>query len=131
MEKISWSPKIRQSKNRQLDQTDALGAVDEILVEDVGLGLLDRCRSIWLVTGREVECPRCGTTVSLCEPDSWKQLPGMQYCPTLGCGWETTAEEWHGSWKHRELLGTVAMDAIETFIHAQMRRRSGWSASIS
>ena len=117
MEKISWSPKIRQSKVRQLYQNDALGAVDEVLVEDVGLGLLDRCRSIWLVTRREVECPRCGAVFSLCEPDSWEPLPGVQLCPILGCGWETTADEWHASWKHRELLGAAAMDAIETYLH--------------
>lgn len=55
-------------KIRQLYQNDALGAVDEILVEDIGLGLLDRCRGIWLMTRREVECPRCGTTFTLCEP---------------------------------------------------------------
>ena len=123
MEKISWSPKIRQSKIRQLYHNDALGAVDEVLVEDVGLGLLYRCRSIWLVTRREVECPRCGATFSLCEPDSWKTLPGVQRCPTPGCGWETTAEEWHESWRHRELLGTAAMDAIETYLHDYPRAR--------
>ena len=124
MEKISWSPKIRQSKIRQLYQNDALGAVDEVLVEDVGLGLLDRCRSIWLVTHREVECPRCGATFSLCEPGSWKTLPGVQTCPTAGCGWETTAEAWHESWRHRELLGTAArtteerMLCIDQLIHS-------------
>jgi hypothetical protein len=123
MEKISWSPKIRQSKIRQLYQNDALGTVDEILVEDVGLGLLDRCRSIWLVTHREVECPRCGATFSLCEPDSWKTLPGIQPCPTPGCGWETTAEEWHESWRHRELLGTAAMDAVETYLRDYPRTK--------
>ncbi|HEY3473275.1 MAG TPA: hypothetical protein VGK56_01625 [Anaerolineales bacterium] len=124
MEKISWSPKIRQSKIRQLYQNDALGAVDEILVEDVGLGLLERCRSIWLVTQRQVECPRCGATFSLCEPGSWKMLPGVQRCPTSGCEWETTAEQWHESWKHRELLGTAAMDAIETYLHEYPRART-------
>jgi len=117
MEKISWSPKIRQSKIWQLYQNDATGAVDEILVEDVGLGLLERCQSIWLVTHREVECPRCGATFSLCERDSWKTLRGVQTCPTPGCDWETTAEEWHESWKHRELLGTAAMGAVETYLH--------------
>jgi hypothetical protein len=117
MEKISWSPKIKQSKIRRLYQNDALGAVDEFLVEEVGLGLLDRCRSIWLVTRREVECPRCSATFSLCEPGSWKTLPGVQSCPTPDCGWETTAEEWHESWKHRELLGTAAIGAIETYLH--------------
>ena len=117
MEKISWSPKIKQSKIQRLYQNDALGAVDEVLVEDVGLCLLDRCRSIWLVTRREVECPRCSATFSLCEPGSWKTLPGVQSCPTPDCGWETTAEKWHESWKHRELLGTAATGAIETYLH--------------
>lgn len=123
MEKISWSPKIRQAKIRQLYQNDALGAVDEVLVEDVGLGLLDRCRSIWLVTHREVECPRCGATLSLCEPGSWKTLPGVQLCPTPDCGWETTADAWHESWKHRELLGTAAMDAVETYLQDYPRAK--------
>lgn len=124
MEKISWAPKIRQAKILQLYKNDTLGAVDEILVEDVGLGLLDRCRSIWLVTRREVECPRCGATFTLCEPGSWKTLPGIQRCPTPGCGWETTAEAWHASWKHRELLGTAAMQAIETYLHDYPRART-------
>jgi hypothetical protein len=117
MEKISWSPKIRQAKIWQLYQNDALGAVDEILVEEVGLDLLERCRSIWLVTQREVECPRCGSVFPMCEPGTWKLLSGVQPCPTPGCGWETTAEQWHQSWKHRELLGTAAVQAIETYLH--------------
>ena len=117
MEKISWAPKIRHAKIRKLYQNDALGTVDEILVEDVGLSLLERCRSIWLVTERKVECPRCGAIFPLSEPGSWKMLPGARVCPTPGCGWETTAEAWHESWRHRELLGTAAMHAIETYLH--------------
>ena len=123
MEKISWAPKIRQAKVWKLYQNDALGTVDEVLVQDVGLRLLDRCRSIWLVTQRQVECPRCEATFSLCEPDSWKTLPGVQRCPTPGCGWETTADEWHESWKHRELLGTAAMDAVEAYLHDYPRAK--------
>ncbi len=116
MEKISWAPKVRQAKIRQLYQNDALGAVDEILVAEVGLSLLYRCRSIWLVTRREVVCPRCGAVFALDESAPWKLLPGPQACPTPGCGWETTAEQWHESWKHRDLLGTAAMEAIETYL---------------
>ena len=124
MEKISWSPKVRQAKIRQLYQNDALGAVDEILVEDVGLALLQHCQSIKLVTQRQVECPRCGTVFSLCEPGSWKTLPGPQACPNPGCGWETTAEEWHDSWKHRDLLGTAAVQIFETYLHDYPRART-------
>jgi hypothetical protein len=124
MEKISWAPKLRQSKIRQIYQNDARGTVDEVLVEEVGLGLLYRCRSIWLVTNREVECPRCGAVFSPCEPDSWKMLPGAQRCPTPGCGWETTAQAWHDSWRHRELLGTAAMEAVELYLHEYPRART-------
>jgi hypothetical protein len=123
MEKITWFPKVKQAKIWQLYQNDALGAVDEILVEDVGLSLLYRCRSIWLVTRREVECPRCGVVFPLSEPDTWKMLPGVQLCPTRGCGWETTAEQWHESWKHRDLLGSAAMQAIETYLNDYPRAR--------
>jgi hypothetical protein len=123
MEKISWSPKIRQSKIWQLYQNDALGAVDETLVEDVGLSLLHRCQSIWLVTERKVECPRCGAIFQLSEPDSWKMLPGVQVCPTPGCGWEITAEQWHESWRHRDLLGTAVLQTVETYLRDYPRAR--------
>jgi hypothetical protein len=116
METISWSPKVRQAKIRQLYLNDARGTVDEALVEEVGLTLLQRCQSIWLVTNREVECPRCGTLFTLCEPNSWKMLPGVQRCPAPGCSWETTAEQWHDSWRHRELLGTAVMQPTEAYL---------------
>lgn len=124
MEKISWSPKVRQSKIWQLYQNDARGAVDEILVEDVGLALLQRCESIRLVTQRKVECPRCGSVFSACERGSWKMLPGVQTCPRPGCGWETTAEEWHQSWRHHDLLGTAAVDVFETYLEDYPQART-------
>lgn len=124
MEKISWAPKIRQAKIWQLYQNDALGAVDEALVEDAGFRLFQRCRSIWLVTRCAVECPRCGTEFPLGQPSTWKMLPGVQTCPTSGCGWETTAAAWHASWKNRDLLGTAAMQAVETYLHAYPLTRS-------
>ncbi len=124
MEKILWSPKIHQSKIWKLYQNDARGTIDEILVEDVGLALLQRCQSIWLVTHREVECPRCGAIFTLCKPDSWKPLLGVQTCTTPGCGWQTTAAEWHESWRHRELLGTAAMEPVETYLHDYPRART-------
>jgi len=124
MEKISWSSKIRQAKIWQLYQNDALGAVDEILVEEVGLSLLQRCQNIWLVTRRQVECPRCGTIFPLSEPGTWKMLAGVQVCPMPDCGWETTAEQWHESWKHRDLLGTAIMPAVETYLHDYPRAQT-------
>ena len=117
MEKIVWPVKIRRAKIWQMYQNDALGAVDDDLVEDVGFRLFHRCHSIWLVTRREVECPRCGMVLPMSEPGTWIMLPGVQSCPTPGCGWETTADEWHASWRHQDLLGAAAMQATETYLH--------------
>jgi hypothetical protein len=90
--------------------------VDEVLLEDVGLGLFQRCCSIWLATRREVECPRCGTDFKLRETGPWRLFPGVQTCPTPGCGLQTTAEEWHASWRHCDLL-EAAMPAIEMYLY--------------
>lgn len=116
-EKITWAPKIKPALIWQLYRNDALGAVDEALVEEVGELLLQRCRSIWLVTRREVACPRCGAIFGLSEAGAWEMLPGAQRCPMPGCGWETTAEEWHDSWRHTDLLGAAAMTAVETYLN--------------
>jgi hypothetical protein len=124
MEKILWSPKIRPARIWQLYQNDARGTVDESLVEEVGFSLYHRCRSIWLVTCRQVECPRCGAIFKLREHGIWKLQPGSQPCPRPGCGWETTAQQWHESWKHRDLLGTAAQPAMETYLHDYPQART-------
>lgn len=116
-EKISWAPKVRQIKIWQIYQNDALGMVDEELLEDVGYSLLQRCRSIQLATSRSVECPRCGTAFKISESSPWKLLPGPHVCPNPGCGWQTTAEEWHASWRHQDLLGAAAVLGLEAYLH--------------
>jgi len=108
---------VRQAKIWQLYQNDARGSVDEELVEDVGYRLLQRCRSIQLVTNRSLECPRCGAVFKLPESAPLRLLPGVHACPNPGCGWETTAEEWHASWRHRDLQGRAALHAIDIYLH--------------
>jgi len=115
-ERITWAPKVRQVKIIQVYQNDALGAIDEALVEDVGYRLLQRCRSIQLVTNRSLECARCGIVFKMAESKPWDMLPGPHPCPNPGCGWVTTREEWHDSWHHRDLLGVAALPAVESYL---------------
>jgi hypothetical protein len=124
VEKISWAPKIRQAKIWQLYQNDAQGTVDEDLVADVGYRLLQRCRSIQLATNRSLECPRCGAVLKLPENEPWRLRAGTHPCPTPGCGWETSAEVWHDSWRHQDLLGLAAMPAVETYLRDYPRAAS-------
>lgn len=123
-EKIRWAPKVRQALIWQLYQNDAAGMVEEDLVADVGYRLEQRCRSIHTATNRSVECPRCGTVFILEEVGEWRLLPGPHFCPSPECGWQTTAEDWHNSWRHRDLLGAAAMDAVQTYLRDYPRARS-------
>lgn len=111
MEKIHWAPKVSRSQIWRLYHNDARGVVDEALVDAVGWALLQRCRSIVQVSRREAECPRCGAVFAI--PVSKVGLVG---CPTPDCGWETTTEAWHTSWRHQDLIGSNALAVFETFI---------------
>ncbi len=123
MDKIHWAPKIRQARIWQLYQNDAAGLVDDSLVSEVGFSLLQHCQSIVLATRRQVECPRCGAVMEMCEPGNWRYLKGTLPCPTPNCGWETTAETWHESWRHKDLLGLAAMETIGTYLQDYPRAR--------
>ncbi len=115
-ERIRWAPKLRQELIWELYQNDARGTLDEELLADAGYRLLQRCRSIQLATGRGVECPRCGAAFRLAESEPWRLLTGEHACPTPGCGWFTTPEEWHNSWRHQDLLGMAALPAIQAYL---------------
>jgi hypothetical protein len=120
MDKITWAPKVRQAKIWQIYQNDALGAVDEALVEDVGFSLWSRCQSILLVSSGRVECPRCGEVFKIGAGEGTESIA----CPTPGCGWETTAEAYHNSWRHQDLLGCNALPAFQTFFDNYPRASS-------
>ena len=112
-DKIRWAPKVQRHKIRLLYENDARGILDEVLLEDVGLALLDRCRSVILVSRAEVECPRCGTVIAVGfgRPDPDAPIP----CPGADCGWSTTARQWHASWAGRQLNGSRALPVFEKF----------------
>ncbi len=112
-EKIRWAPRVQRHKIRLLYENDARGILDEVLLEDVGLALLDRCRSVILVSRAEVECPRCGAVIAVGfgRPDPDAPIP----CPGADCGWSTTARQWHASWAGRQLNGSRALPVFEEF----------------
>jgi hypothetical protein len=120
MEKISWAPKVGQTKIWKLYQNDALGTIDEALVVDVGFSLWLRCKGIVMVTLCQVECPRCRQVFDVGRMAGSDQI----VCPTSGCGWAVTGEEYHASWRHRDLLGTKALPAFQIYAEDYPRTRS-------
>jgi hypothetical protein len=87
---IEWSPRVSLAKIRALYENEARGTVDDELIEEVGFGLLARCRSIFEYTeaceeGR-VRCKRCAKQgqTSIIQRNMGKPSPLLR-CPA--CGW--------------------------------------------
>ncbi|HEY7091823.1 MAG TPA: hypothetical protein VH393_01500 [Ktedonobacterales bacterium] len=110
---MRWAPRVSLTKIRKLYQTDALGIVNEELIDEVGFALYSRCRSILTVTeaaaGR-IACPQCEALIIRQSEDPTELLR----CAT--CGWETTWERYHQTWRHQELYGGGGVDAFLAYV---------------
>lgn len=98
---LHWAPKIQPGRIQRLYEQDARGIVDDDLLNDVGWALLERCRSIVLVSSSMIACPRCDTEFRFHAADAQTVVA----CPT-GCGWGISGAAYHRSWRHRDLIGT-------------------------
>ena len=122
LERIRWAPKVRPDKIRRLYEQDARGIVDDELIDDVGLTLHARCRSITLVNAGQVACPRCRTVFKVTRTyrERAKDEPAhdpstIAHCPNPECGWETTVGQWSASWRHRELHAGWGLPPLQDF----------------
>lgn len=111
-ERIRWAPKVSRAKINRLYQTDARGVVDEVLIDEVGTALLARCDSVLTVSRAQARCPRCEAVFTI----GWgPHADPALICPA-GCGWQTTVEAWHRSWRHQDLIGVRAAEAFEYYV---------------
>jgi hypothetical protein len=126
-EKIRWAAKVQPGKVRRLYERDAMGIVDDHLIDEVGLALHARCVSIVLVNDGMMRCPRCGSvfkvhrtyrervkgepTDDLERVDPERVVP----CPDAGCDWHTTIGQWWHSWRHRELHAGWGLPPLRDF----------------
>ena len=88
---IEWSPRVSLAKIRELYVNEARGTCDDELIEEVGFGLLARCRSIIEYTEAceegKVRCKRCqkqGLTTII--QRNMNKPSAVLRCPV--CGWQ-------------------------------------------
>jgi len=115
---LHWATKVRQDKIRRLYELDARGIVDDDLIEDVGIALYSRCRSILLVSSQGIECLRCAVVFHVEQHNENSVI----VCPA-GCGWEITGTQYHNSWRHQDLIGTNT-PAFQEFVDRYPRASS-------
>jgi predicted RNA-binding Zn-ribbon protein involved in translation (DUF1610 family) len=115
-----WWPRVPPGKLRRLYENDALGIVDDDLIEDVGTSLFLRCQSILQATDAQIgraTCPRCGTVIRHTR-DKAQRIT----CP--GCVWQTTWGDYYKTIKGKGLLGGGSIPAIRAYVETYEHARS-------
>lgn len=120
-QKIRWAPKVRQEKIQRLYENDARGLIDEILIQDVGIGLYLRCKSVLQVSSGQVPCPHCATVFAMKEAVE-SSASDILCCPC--CAWATTRAAYHTSWRHQDLIGTNDGGAFAGYVEQYPKTES-------
>jgi hypothetical protein len=95
---------VPQAPVARLYARDAAGIQDDGLLDDVGYALWARAADIALVARGGVRCPADGTEFSLGR-DAWVRLDAGHSAACPACGWQTTVENWHQSFRKTDLNG--------------------------
>jgi hypothetical protein len=110
--RLKYAPKVPVALIARLYRQDALGLRDDALLVDVGWRLHARCRDVLLVSESMARCPECRAAFEV----PWIGQPEELAAACSGCGWRTTAGEYHASWRHHDLLGGNARPAFAAFV---------------
>ena len=106
--KPQWWPRVPPGKIRRLYANDALGLVDEELIDDVGTSLLLRCQSILVANdahGGRAACPRCNTSIRHTRNKHERII-----CPV--CSWQTLWAYYAKTFEGQGLLGVLVLDLL-------------------
>jgi hypothetical protein len=115
-----WHPRVPREKVRRLYQNEARGLVDEELIEEVGIALLLRCRSILAATeahaGRAA-CARCGAIILHTGNKA-------EVLACVGCRWRTTWGAYFKTYQDKQLHGGGALFAFKAYADTYVRAAS-------
>ncbi|CAA9287483.1 MAG: hypothetical protein AVDCRST_MAG77-4409 [uncultured Chloroflexi bacterium] len=118
---VRWAPRLPQGRLRRLYALDALGVIDDELIDHVGYALEARCRSILAVHDAQrgrVHCPccaRCAREERTRLISHAKRPEELLRCPD--CGWQTTWGDYQRTFQHKQLNAGGAVRAFEAFPH--------------
>ena len=117
--KPRWAPRAPQPKLRRLYEGVATGLVDDTLVDDVGLTLYLRCRSILLVQDihhrRILPCPSCGRAIALPGPE-WPADSSDVVLSCDACSWTLPWSVYRETFRHQELWAEGASDICKEYV---------------
>jgi hypothetical protein len=99
--RIRWAPPVPAHKLAKLYEANAIGLLDDELLDDVGWRLWERLSDVIRVSSGRVRCPGCQTEFNVRTPD--RDIDTDTPCPAGD--WSITYRDWHKTWQHRDLNG--------------------------
>lgn len=98
----TWAGRIPRHKIAELYKKDALGICDEVLIDDVGIGLLVRIENIFRARAANSGLASC----ALCHGEIAHDFdPAFLLC-CESCNWELSWEEYHKSIRGKHLIAS-------------------------
>lgn len=108
-----WAPRVKKEKIRRLYELDALGILDDELLDEVGWGLVARCEAFIVANQARkgaLPCPLCSTVVTHNGDKSMRMR--------CECGWELTWGEYFTAIQHKQLSGAEpVIHLFEAFVN--------------
>ena len=114
---VRWAPRLKWAQVRRLYQMDALGVVDEDLIQEVGLALEARCEAILAVHDAQrgrVHCPRCAREDRVRLIQHTGKAEDVLRCRE--CGWETTFGAYQATYRRKQLNAGGAHAAFAAYL---------------
>ncbi len=107
-----WAPRVAPAKLRRLYELDALGIVDEDLIDEVAFGFRARCESILAATEASrghLRCPACEAAF-----EAVVGRGAVLRCEH--CGWETSWERYSSTYRHHQLMAGAGEPVFREFL---------------
>mgnify|MGYP001402353093 CR=1 FL=1 len=112
-----WAPRLKRESIARLYASNAAGEVDQDLVDEVGIGLLARCRSILQATAAsrgQVRCPVCET--SIVQKRSVDQPKERRILACGSCDWQAPWKAYRKSYQGKQLIAGGMKPFFEAFV---------------
>jgi hypothetical protein len=114
-----WARRVSRHKVRRLYESDAQGALDHDLLNEVGYGMYARCRDmfqVWEARQGRVTCRACGAIIVRRAVRGWHLERKREVLRCGQCDWQVTWGDYYESYTGNRMLPGSAEQVIRDFV---------------
>ena len=116
----TWAGRVPRHKIAELYKKEALGICDEVLIDDVGIGLLVRIEHIFRAKNANSGLASC----PLCQRDIPHDFDPAFLLRCESCNWELVWAEYQKSYQGKHLIASGMTDFLKEYVEKYRVARS-------